>query len=248
MAASADRSWKRRGWPGFEPAATVLQVVDTRLRSIYGDVRPGSAPLGNKRNPLDELIFIQLSVRTRESAYHTTYRALRALVERRWERLLILRDLDVLRELGTGGMASVKLARIRGQLQEIRREFGRYSLAPLRKRTTEQADAFLQSLPGVGPKVSRCVLLYSLDREVFPVDSNCFRILDRLGLIPGGTHPKAAHDPLQELTPPSIRRSLHVNLVRHGRDTCLPAEPRCARCVLLSICPTGLQRTADLAG
>src|SRR5688572_32534087 len=38
--------------------------VDEKLRRRYK-----TAPLGNKANPLDELIYIQLSVRTREDIY-----------------------------------------------------------------------------------------------------------------------------------------------------------------------------------
>jgi endonuclease III len=236
------RAGRRRHLPAADVvrrAEPCLAEVEMRLRAVYGKVQPGHAPLGNKRNPVDELIFIQLSVRTREGTYNATYRALRRLLRGRWERLLSVPDSDALQAIGTGGMAGVKLARLRAQLLAIRERFGRLSLSPLRHLATEDADAFLQSLPGVGPKVSRCVLLYSLDRDVFPVDSNCHRVLNRLGLVPHAMHVKAAHDYLQELVPSGLRRSLHVNLVHHGRETCISGRPRCERCVLLSLCPTG---------
>lgn len=223
-------------------ARQILPVVDARLRCEYGDVPPGSTPLGNKRNPLDELIFIQLSVRTRETAYLGTYPALRKLVGRAWARLLVLPDAEVLRVLEPGGMARVKLDRLRGQLARIRARFGRVTLAPLRTMEDGEIEAFLRSLPGVGPKVSRCVMLYSLDRDVFPVDSNCHRVLDRLGFLPAGVHVKAGHDFLQALVPDGIRRSLHVNLIYHGRDRCIPGPPRCETCPLLDLCPTGQRR------
>lgn len=226
-------------------ACRVLPQVDERLRERYGDVPRGSTPLGNKRNPLDELVYIQLSVRTREMSYQGTYPTLRRLVGGAWERLLSTPELGALRVMESGGMARVKLARLRAQFEQLRERFGRVTLEPLRHMSTEEAEGVLRSLPGVGPKVARCVLLYSFDRDVFPVDSHCHRVLSRLGFLPTAVHVKAGHDFLQDLVPPPIRRSLHVNLVRHGRDTCTPGVPRCLDCPLLSLCPTGARLTAS---
>lgn len=212
------------------------------LRHQYGPVPTGHAPLGNKRNPLDELIYIQLSVRTRESAYQSTYTALRRLARGSWERLLAVPVPILARVLEGGGMGRVKAERLRAQLIGIRTRFGRVSLAPLRVMGDQEIEGFLRSLPGVGPKVARCVLLYSLDREVFPVDSNCHRVLSRVGLLPSQVHVKASHDFLQQLVPRHLRRSLHVNLVHHGRTICVPGEPRCEVCPIIALCATGRSR------
>ena len=232
----------RPGLALVRKASSILPEVDARLCREYGDVRRGSTPLGNKRNPLDELIYIQLSVRTRETTYLNTYPRLRRLVGGVWERLLAVPDRVVLEILEPGGMSRVKLDRLRSQLWSLALLFGHATLAPLRKMGDLEAETVLRSLPGVGPKVARCVLLYSLDRDVFPVDSNCRRVLARLGLVPAKVHLKAGHDFLQTLVPTPIRRSLHVNLIRHGRDRCLPGTPRCTGCPLLILCPTGERR------
>jgi endonuclease III len=215
-------------------AASLLPWVDVRLRETYQ-----TAPLGNKRNPLDELIYIQLSVRTREGAYFSTYPALRRLVGGAWARLREIPESQVFDSIRAGGMAQMKVHRILGMLDGIAAKFGRVTLAPLRRMTNAEAEEFLRSLPGVGPKVARCVLLYSLDRAVFPVDSHCRRVLARLGLLPTDVDIKAAHDFLQALVPVPIRGSLHVNLVHHGRAVCLPLVPRCEGCVLVRRCATG---------
>lgn len=220
-------------------AAEVLPEVELRLRQLYGAVPEGHVPLGNKHNPLDELVYIQLSVRTRESAYQETYPSIRRVVSGVWEHLLSVPDDEALAALESGGMARVKLDRLRKQLAPLRDWFGRATLAPLRSMSTEDAEELLRSLPGVGPKVARCVLLYSLDRDVFPVDSHCRRVLSRLGFLPSGVDIKASHDFLQAVVPKDIRRSLHVNLIHHGRRICAPAVPNCGRCVILSVCPTG---------
>jgi endonuclease III len=218
-------------------AAALLPWVDRRLQQEYG-----TASLGNKQNPLDELIYIQLSVRTREGTYLSTYPALRALAGGRWDRLREIPVRTIVQSIRAGGMARVKVARIRGMLDAIASRFGRATLAPLARMEDVDAEHFLRSLPGVGPKVARCVLLYSLGRKVFPVDSHCRRVLARLGLLPSGIDIKRTHDFLQGLVPRAIRRTLHINLVHHGRAICVPFNPRCNACVLHQRCPVGRAR------
>lgn len=225
-----------------------IEKIDEGLRASFGEVPHGIIPLGNKRNPLDELVFIQLSVRTPEREYEETYRAFRRLVGGRWERLLSLDAERAITVLRRGGMAHVKVHRLMETFSMLRVRFGRVTLAPLRAMSDADAEALLLGLPGVGKKVARCILLYSLDRDVFPVDTHCFRVLDRLRLVPPGRKYRNAHDDIQSLIPPPLRRSLHVNLVRHGRTTCTPRHPRCSSCVLLPCCPTGQQRMRELGG
>lgn len=224
-----------------------MRTVDSALRSVYGDVPRGSTPLGNKRNPVDELVFIQLSVRTPERAYQANYRAFRHLVGNRWERLLstdVERAVAVLRP---GGMARVKVERLINAFRILQARFGRVTLAPLRRMSDNDAEVALLALPGVGKKVARCILLYSLGRDVFPVDTHCFRVMERLGVFRPGLAYRQAHDAIQSLVAPSLRRSLHVNLIRHGRSICTPRQPRCPKCVLLVCCPTGQRRMGTTA-
>src|SRR5665213_2600561 len=218
-------------------ASKILPQVARRLARQYG-----SAGLGNKRNPLDELVYIQLSIRTRESAYQRTYLALRRLVGGAWGRLLELPNERAIAVLNDGGMARIKVVRLRGMFEAIRDNFGAVSLASLRHMSDSDAELFLRSLPGVGPKAARCVLLYSLGRDVFPVDSHCRRVLGRLGFLPVGTDAKASHDLLQSIVPKGVRRSLHVNLIHRGRSVCVTPRPHCGRCLLLDICATGRGR------
>ena len=46
-----------------------------------------------------------------------------------------------------------------------------------------EAQAYLTGLPGVGPKTAACVLLFSLERPVMPVDTHVHRVARRLGVI-----------------------------------------------------------------
>jgi endonuclease III len=97
----------------------------------------------------------------------------------------------------------------------------------------------LVRLPGFSWKTARCVLLYSLDRDVFPIDSNTFRVLKRAGILPASAvyRRRSLHDALQAAIPAPSRRAFHVNLVVHGQRTCLPRAPHCAECVARASCP-----------
>jgi endonuclease III len=221
-------------------AARVLPGIDERLREAYH-----TKSLGNLPDPLDELIYIQLSIRTPEYTYQDTYRELAAFVGGDWGRLLELDDQSIIALLRRGGMAEVKLSRLRGQLQQIIEAFGSATLDPLREMSDGTAELFLMELPGVGLKAARCVLMYSLGRDVFPVDSHCRRVLGRVGLLPASVDRKRADEYLQALVPAPIRHSLHVNLVHHGRAVCLPRRPRCQICPILHVCEYGKRCVAQ---
>jgi endonuclease III len=223
---------KNEGLPPEEESR--LREISRRLEQRYR-----TASLGNKPDPLDELVFIQLSIRTREAAYNTGFDRLKEACGGDWNRLRDLDEATVMGILGSGGMATIKRRRLNDQLDRIVDEFGHATLDPLSTMTTVDAERFLTSLPGVGPKTARCVLLYSLGREVFPVDSHCLRVLGRLGFAGPELDRKAAHNVLQDLVPAAIRHDLHVNLVHHGRTLCKPGLPVCSECPLLDLCPAG---------
>lgn len=97
-----------------------------------------------------------------------------------------------------------------------------------------EAEAFLTSLPGVGPKVAKCVLMYSLDRKVLPVDVHVHRVARRLGFATK-KRPDTSQDLIEAEIPSNLRYGFHVNAVAHGRKVC-KSEPLCDRCPLVSIC------------
>ena len=56
---------------------------------------------------------------------------------------------------------------------------GQIELAKLFKLPTEEAQELLMQLPGVGPKVSNCILLFSLNKnDAFPVDVWVKRVME----------------------------------------------------------------------
>jgi len=95
----------------------------------------------------------------------------------------------------------------------------------------------LVSLTGVGPKTAACVLLFSLGRAYFPVDTHVHRVSRRLGLVDDRADAVVAQEVLQASVPPKEMYALHMHLIRHGREVCVARGPLCSQCVLSSMCP-----------
>ena len=78
-----------------------------------------------------------------------------------------------------------------------------------------EAREWLEDLPGVGPKTSAAVLLFSnLRRPALPVDSHHHRVAARLGLIPANVAVGPSHAVLEAQLPPTGRRSRSTTTTR----------------------------------
>jgi endonuclease III len=135
-----------------------------------------------------------------------------------------------------GGMANQKAPRIQQALRSIRKEYGSYSLSRLGDKNDEEVIAALTSLKGVGVKTAACVLLFSMGRDIFPVDTHVHRICGRLGLVRRCPTPEKTFEAMRKLVPPGKGYSLHTNMIRFGRAICRSASPACDRCPLYDLC------------
>lgn len=187
----------------------------------------------NKKNPLDELIFILLSVTTTEPVYLQTYRNFKKKFPRHSDILKAsIREISV--PIHIGGQFIQKAKAIKSIVLLLNERFGRPTLAPISKMTDTQCEELLTSLPRVGKKVARCVMLYSMGKQVFPVDTHCRRVALRLGWMKDSDFDV---DTLQSLIIPKLRLSLHVNFISLGREFCKATQPRCSSCPITSHCP-----------
>lgn len=225
----------RAAFPLRPGAVERLAHIDAVLKAAYGTPE---AELGNKPDPLDEAIYIILSFQTDLARFSSTWSRLRAAYTS-WDELERATVDDVARILRDGGLHRQKTRTIRRLLAEVRRVAGDHSLDLLRAMNDEEAERLLTRLPGLSWKAARCVLLYSLGRDVLPIDSNTFRILKRTGVLSQRAvyRRRALHDVIQAAVPENRRRALHVNLVVHGQRTCRPRAPQCPFCALNADCP-----------
>ncbi len=193
--------------------------------------------LDNKRDPLDEAIYIILSFQTDVTRLKRVWSTLKNAYPqgRDVARTPVSRLAAV---LGEGGLQVQKARTIKRLLSEVRRRSGDYTLDDLRSLDSPVLEALLTGLPGLSWKGARCVMLYSFDRNVFPVDTNTFRVFRRAGILPSNAvyRRRRLHDKLQSVVPPDRRRRFHVNLVVHGQRVCLPNAPRCNECLASQAC------------
>jgi endonuclease-3 len=190
-----------------------------------------------KRDPVEELVLTVLSQNTSDVNRDRAFAAMRERFPT-WDALAAARVEDVAEAIKPGGLSQIKAPRILAILREIRDRDGSLDLAWMRDASDDDVARYLVSLPGVGPKTAACVLAFSLERPVIPVDTHVHRVAGRLGWIPPGTDANRAHEILADVVPPKLRVSMHVGLIRLGREICKPARPRCEDCPLNDLCPT----------
>jgi len=204
----------------------------------------GNSSLGNKKNPFNELLYIILSSKTPLHKYRRAYTDLRKRYPKA-ESLATASARSIAAIIRFAGLETKKAKQIRSIARLLKKKFGRVTLAPLSKMMDRDAERFLKSLPGIGTKSARCVLMYSLGRKVFPVDNHCYRIVSRLGWVKGAVWTKSVAEAAQAGIPPELRKPMHVGMVLLGRGYCLPKSPRCHACPLLPYCETGGSRVGE---
>lgn len=202
------------------------------LKRLYGSPR-----LNNKDDPLDELFFIILSQMTTGPSYERVFERLKAEIPS-WSGLLRIATTELGQIIQDAGLSGQKAPRLKAIADRLQSDFGDVSLDALRTMSNEDALVYLRTLPGVGVKTAKCVLMYSLGREVLPVDTHTARLAFRLGLVSTPNHATADRE-ISHSVGEHLRYDFHVNAVAHGRAVCLALRPRCSDCVLIRLCPTG---------
>ena len=186
-------------------------------------------------HPLDMLIATVLSQHTNDRNSHRAYVRLRQKYPT-WENVLDAPLQGISSAIRPGGMAQQKSMHIKKILSALRMRYGGLDLRFLKKKTDEEIFEILLSLDGVGVKTASCVLLFSLRRDVFPVDTHIHRICGRLGLAPKYKTPEKTFAWMKGNIPDGKAYSFHTNLIRFGRKTCRATNPLCGACGLYKIC------------
>ena len=197
------------------------------------------------RRPAPALDMLVATILSQNTSDTNSYRAFTRLRQRyrRWDDVIGAPLGSIRSAIRPGGIADQKSRRIKHVLREIRRRYGRTSLASLHGQSDEAVLNELVSLDGVGVKTAACVMLFSLRRDVFPVDTHVHRICGRLGLSPGSRTPEETFRAMARRVPPGASHALHTNMIRFGRSVCKANRPLCNGCPLISECSyTGRRR------
>ena len=207
-----------------------IKEVDKLLRKRFG------IPKRNDKNPdpMDMLIATILSQNTNDN---NSFKAFRNLKEKypNWEEAAQAKRVSIESVIKIAGLGKQKSEAIKNFLNELITKKLRLSLDYLENYSDQEAINDLSSYKGVGVKTASCVLLFSMNRNVCPVDTHVHRTVNRIGIIEANT-PDKTFLLLNKNFPPKIAHSFHTNLIRLGREACKPKNPSCGICPINKIC------------
>ncbi len=200
------------------------------LRKAYGE------PKLERGDPLEQVVYTVLSQQTTSESCRAAWEALCAEAPD-WDRVRRMPEPRLAKVIRPAGIANIKARRIKDILAQVKADFGAYDLSELEDLSETEAEEYLMSLPGVGQKTARCVLLFAMGRDSLPVDTHVARLSRRLDLRDHDGAAKDDHTALDEVVRVGDRGAMHVHLFRHGREVCRARKPLCDQCFLASLCP-----------
>ena len=207
-----------------------IQKIDSLLVEYFG------IPKSNRKKPdsVDMLVGTILSQNTNDK---NSYRAYQNLKEKfnTWEETAKQTQSKIERIIKVAGLAKQKSKAIKSVLMGLKKRNKKISLNFLNKFGDEEVIAELTKFDGVGVKTASCVLLFSMNRNICPVDTHVHRTLNRIGLV-NTNSPEKTFYKINENIPKGAAHSFHTNLIRLGREICKPSKPKCSICPLVNKC------------
>ena len=205
---------------------TIIKILESR----YGIPKKNGF-----REPLDETIFTILSQNTNDRNRDRAWTEIKKEY-RGWTDVLDGGAERLKNTIRVAGLAEQKSRNIINILSELEQKYHALTLKFLSRYSNEDARKFLLSFRGIGEKTAACVMLFSLGKPAFPVDTHIFRVAKRLGLFPAKSTREKAHYLMEAIVPEKKYHSFHINLIKHGRMTCHPRSPECAICPVRKYC------------
>jgi len=139
------------------------------------------------------------------------------------------------RAIHVAGLHKQKAKALRGLAKRLVDEFSGNFVSMLQGSFPEVRDR-LQELPNVGPKTAD-VLLSILNQPTISVDTHVERVSKRLGLTPTKGRYEEVRSALMQEFPSDDYRVIPMYFMALGRQICKAQRPRCAECILSSLCP-----------
>ena len=223
-----------------QPAARVSKKRVEQLKEVLAilDAEQGSPRFIPRFTAMEELVSCILTQHTSDA---NSFPAFTNLLESfpTWHDVVEAGAERVAGVIRSAGLANQKSKSIVNSLREIHGRTGSYSLEVLRDMDTGQAQDWLQSLPGVGPKTASIVLCFAMGRDAIPVDTHVYRVSWRLGLVREGVGELKAFEELTRMMPTGLSYRFHLALIQHGRMVCKAKTPLCDLCSIRDLCDFG---------
>ena len=218
-----------------------IEKINNLLIQEFGiPARPKILP-----SPLDTLIGTILSQNTND---RNSYRAFKNLKInfKNWNQVAKLKPHQLEKYIKVAGLGRQKSTTIYQLLQHLKKQNNDFSLDYIKTKKDDEILQELTSYKGIGIKTASCVLLFSLDRNICPVDTHVHRTLNRIGIVKTSSPDKTFIKLLGKI-PENTSHSFHTNLIRLGREICKPTKPACTICPLLKICAYEIKNLKEIS-
>lgn len=227
-----------------KPTAMVsLRWVITALRRHYGE-----PPALISKDPFRLILWEQVAYLVPDAQRRRAFAALQTQVGLAPEAIAAASSAQLERITRLGGSIAVasRAARLRESAELV---LGRWNgdLRAALRLDTRQARRALEQFPMIGEPGADKVLVATERARLLPLDSNALRVLERLGLAPGGKDYRSAYRRAQEAVAPMLPRNYAwlvaaYSLLRtHGQELCR-RRPACSLCPLRLRCPSSTIR------
>ncbi|WP_456341822.1 endonuclease III domain-containing protein [Thermovibrio sp.] len=203
-----------------------IEKVYRRLLKLYPE------PHRPRRTPLEQAVFTVLSQNTTDKNAQRCVENLKKLTGGDFLKIPLLPKEKVIEAIRPCGMFNQKYTALKALLErwpEVEKK--------LKELPAKEGIKLLTSFPFIGSKTARVILTFGFNKNTFPIDTHCKRVLKRLGLIPEGWSFDDFSEFMEENFSGEFNRVFHYNLIRLGREICGARKPRCSECPLRDICP-----------
>lgn len=209
-----------------------------RIRDQLRGALPKEGPF-RLLDPIAELVNALISSRTRDEVSGAAFASLTARYPS-WQAMTDASVADIETLLSDVFDFKNKAANLQRTLRIVAAAHPDFNLGFLGRMSVPEALAWLEELPGVGPKVAAAVLNFStLARPCFVVDTHVQRVLGRYGIVRSNCPTGGIRDCVMGVLPgwsAEELAELHLLLKRLGQSRCGKLERRCAGCPLAESC------------
>jgi len=214
----------------FENMKSLINKINKILTARFGVL----IRINSEADPVNTLIATILSQNTTDRNSYKAYKNLKNNFNN-WEEVASAKQKTIEQNIRIGGLAKQKAKSIKIILNQLKKDNEKIGLDFLKRMSNDEAINELIKFNGVGVKTASCVLLFSLKRNICPVDTHVHRTANRIGLVKSKT-PDKTFELLNKNLPAGTAHSFHTNLIKLGRDICKSGKPLCIICPLLKIC------------
>jgi endonuclease-3 len=200
-----------------------------------------SLPIVTRRlNPTDQLVKGILGSRTRSEISMAAMLSLKNSFAS-WDDVRDASKDEIFRHVRHTTFPEKKVEHLQASFRKISAQQGGVSLNHLESVSTVDAMRWLETLPGVGRKISASVMNAStLRRRALVIDTHHLRILKRLGFLSPAANFNTAYDRMMPLLPQewtATRIDDHHRLFKRlGQIWCRHGRPKCLSCPLRDQC------------